>query len=143
MNLQIRTVHVPDLTTVVAALAFRLCDVDWHLADIDALPHRDGLKGGWVTGMELEADLECEAIQFKWGVFDAVPRGFRSPVAVEPWADGNAGLWDEGVGPQMAEALFEIVFWDSTSVMLFGITPEQAASVAATFGVENVFTRFA
>lgn len=138
MNLQINATPVPDLVAVVQALGCRMSDYDWHLADIDTNPHRDDLAGGWVTGDALHTALTHADIQFKWGVVDAVPKGFRCPVDDAPWADGNAGLWVVGAAPQMSCAVFEIVFFDSSTVLLYGLNAEHVASATAAFGVGNV-----
>jgi hypothetical protein len=141
MNLEIRMKMVPDFASVVSALGYGLRDFDWHLADIDSNPYRPDLAGGWMSGEALDAELAREVVQFKWGVIDAVPKGFRCVLDNEPWADGNGDLWKDGAAAQMPFALFEVVYWDSSSVMLFGMTSQQAGAVVDAFGATALSVR--
>jgi len=64
-------------------------------------------------------------VQFIWAVFSALPKGFRPIVKDSPHADGNSSYWRrELIQPQLAEAEFEIVCWDSSATILIGVPDE-------------------
>jgi hypothetical protein len=76
-----------------------------------------------MSGEELKRLISGRDFQFNWGVFSAVPEGFRCEIAGAPFADGNSAYWnDPNYHPQLKCALFEITCWDSDATILAGIT---------------------
>jgi hypothetical protein len=109
-----------DMTQVMCWLGDVCSEYDWLITDID---------GGWVgiedpcliTGEELKLKLAESDWQFIWAVFSALPKGANPKVTHEPYADGNANLWKGTPTPQLKEALFEIVCWDSSATLFIGL----------------------
>jgi hypothetical protein len=73
-----------------------------------------------ISGEVLLDVVKTHDIQFIWAVFSALPRGCRPDISRAPYADGNPAFWSGSPRPQLKEALFEIVCWDSTSMLLIG-----------------------
>lgn len=130
---------VPYFTDVGLTLRSAGIDVrsfDWYVSDVETnMPTElSGEDGCWLTGEALDRVLGAEKLQFVRGVFSAVPRGARPPVASVPVADGNRALWEaDDIKPQLSGALFEIVCWDSSSTILIGLSQDQARAFRAAF----------
>ena len=124
-----------DMRSTLTALGVNASAYDWFVSDLEtsvAVPAL-GVGDVWVTGEELSQVLAGD-VQFIWGVFSAVPKGTRFDVQVPPGADGNSSLWQPpDVRPQLQEACFEIVCWDSSATVLVGVSQEQAARFLATY----------
>jgi hypothetical protein len=124
-----------DMRSTLTALGVEASAYDWFVSDLEtnvAVPSL-GFGDVWVTGEELSQVLAGD-VQFIWGVFSAVPKGTRFDVPVPPGADGNSRLWQPPeVRPQLQEACFEIVCWDSSATVLVGLSQEKATRFLATY----------
>jgi hypothetical protein len=134
MNLILeRTVAVPFVTSlgdVFKAADLSPGDYDWFVSDIETNITPPGFSDcdQWMRGEQLAALIDDPVLQFIWGVFSAVPAGFRTEVREAPYADGNPAYWSGAdILPQLEGALFEIVCWDSSVTLLINL-PESAAS---------------
>jgi len=118
-----------NMREVFDALKIEPRDYDWYVSDIETNCTPPGFSPAdqWISGGELASILREHEIQFIWGVFSAVPKGFRSTPSSIPYADGNPNYWTgpEPV-PQLEGALFEIACWDSSATILINL-PAQAA----------------
>lgn len=104
-------------------------DFDWYVSDIELNWKPPGFSSAdqWISGKELATFLNEYEFQFIWGVFSAVPKGFRSTFSSIPYADGNQTYWsEEELAPQLQGAMFEIACWDSSAIILVNI-PKSAA----------------
>jgi hypothetical protein len=81
-----------------------------------------------ISGRELQAIVAKEKVQFIWAVLSAFD---HEPVIPEelPYANGNPKLWVDSPKPQIANAKFEIVCWDSGSTLFIGIESSTAAKL--------------
>jgi hypothetical protein len=120
--------YFTDMKTTLDAAGIKATDFDWYVSDletnysIDALP----ASAGWMTGQELEQALTAPGLQFIWAIFSAFPGGTSLDVPEEPCADGNPQYWtNANLKPQLPGALFEIVSWDSSAIILVGV-PEHS-----------------
>lgn len=86
-----------------------------------------------VTGTDLDRILHSRNIQFVWAVFSALPVGSRPEKFEAPYADCNPQFWYGSPRPQLADAEFEIVCWDSTCCLLIGVSEELAAQFREAF----------
>jgi len=98
---------------------------DWLIADIDCnhLPDERIPYGSdpiLISGNDLLDVVTKHDIQFSWAVFRALPRGCRPNTSDVPYADCNPDFWTGSPRPQLKEALFEIVCWDSALTLLIG-----------------------
>ena len=120
--------YFTNMRWVLDALELNAGDFDWFVSDIE---HTGGdafcAEDHWISGNDLERALRNNDIQFIWAVFSAIPKGGPRPVIHEPpYADGNTAFWsDPSLRPQLTEALFEVVCWDSSATILVGL-PEAA-----------------
>ena len=140
MNLILeKTDQVPfltDMESVFHALKIPCQDYDWYLSDLDTNCYPAGFSpmDQWMTGDDLNRFISGRNFQFNWGVFSAVPKGFRCEVDDAPIADGNSAFWaDADYHPQLKCALFEITCWDSSATILAGISQEAAANFLQAF----------
>jgi hypothetical protein len=114
-----------DMRLVFSALP-GVCEAhDWLISDIecncfpdDRIAHDNDPV--LISGVALLDVVNAHDIQFIWAVFSALPRGCRPDISGAPYADGNPTFWNGSPRPQLKEALFEIVCWDSTSTLLIG-----------------------
>jgi len=130
--------YFTDMRLVFEALVIKCSDYDWFISDVETninLPALENANSGlWLTGNELEVILENNKIQFIWGVFSAVPRGYRVKVTALPCADGNPNYWNSSdPKPQLPGAEFEIACWDSSAIILIGIPDRQAKSFCSKY----------
>jgi hypothetical protein len=86
-----------------------------------------------LPGNEFREALDARDIQFVWAVFSALEPGTRPDTSRCPCADGNPDFWKGSPKPQLREALFEIVCWDSGSTMLIGVPDRIAERFTARF----------
>jgi hypothetical protein len=142
MNLILeRTQQVQYFTyipSVIEAMGIKCSDYDWYISDVETNVNCPALEnansGLWLTGNELEEILENNQIQFIWGVFSAVPRGYRVNVSAPPYVDVNPNYWNNSnPKPQLLGAEFEIACWDSSATILIGISDSQAKSFCSRF----------
>ncbi|MDD5366915.1 MAG: hypothetical protein PHR30_16380 [Gallionellaceae bacterium] len=127
-----RTKQVPyftEMSSVFEALNISACDYDWYLSDLEINYNVAGFEPNdqWMTGQDLYQLVTEQKLQFIWGVFSAVPKGFRCAVESPPFADGNSAFWSSAeCKPQLEGALFEISSWDSCATILVGLGAEAA-----------------
>lgn len=120
--------YFTDMKTVLDAAEINPTEFDWYVSDletnytVDVLP----VNAGWMTGPELEEALATPDLQFVWAIFSAFPRGTHFEVREDPCADGNPQYWSNAdLKPQLPGALFEVVSWDSSAIILVGV-PEHS-----------------
>lgn len=140
MNLILeRTDRVPfytDMRVVIEAAGLRASEFDWYISDIETNYHGTDFSNEdrWVSGVELEKFLNTHTLQFIWAVFSAFPIGFRREVAEAPYVDDNPLYWQGvEVSPQLSDALFEIVCWDSSATILIGLPAESERKFTSVF----------
>jgi len=75
-----------------------------------------------ISGRNLRAIVEEKKVQFIWAVLSAFDHEPTIPTEL-PYADGNSGLWADSPRPQMRDAKFEIVCWDSGATLFIGLEP--------------------
>ncbi|MBO9689774.1 MAG: hypothetical protein J7598_24500 [Mitsuaria chitosanitabida] len=123
--------YFTDVGATLRAIGVSASEFDWYVSDVDTNFKPAGLSWSdhWMTGPELAAVLSHADLQFNWAVFSAFPRGTRIDVVEAPSADGNPEFWrDDGtLRPQLKDASFELVCWDSSATILIGISESQAA----------------
>ncbi|MGQ5522941.1 hypothetical protein ACUHMQ_06725 [Chitinimonas sp. PSY-7] len=136
--------YFTDMRSVISALGVSAAEYDWHLSDLETNYSREAfpLEDRWIQGEILQQLLVQHDIQFIWGVFSAVPKGFRASVQHAPNADGNPYFWSgEEVKPQLEGALFEIVCWDSSATILIGISEDAGAAFIRTYSDTRPLSR--
>lgn len=112
-----------NMRDVFRALRINCDDYDWYLSDVET--NGFDIPEGWLSGVKLNKLIQGKDIQFIWSVFSAFPAGVRVDVTKEPYVYGNPTYWNGGeVYPQLEQALFEIVCWDSSATILIGLEPE-------------------
>jgi hypothetical protein len=124
-----------DMRSTLTAMGVDASVYDWFVSDVETNITVPALVDGdvWMTGDELSRMLAHD-VQFIWGVFSAVPRGYRFAVPVPPTVDGNSSFWrPPEVQPQLEGACFEIVCWDSSATVLVGVSSIQAERFLATY----------
>ncbi len=115
-----------SLKDVEKWLNINLCDYDWHISDIEGA--WDELEDpSWIQGSDLAEKLNEYDYQFVWAVLSAFPKGTKSFLTSEPYADGNPSFWKGVPQKQIKNSLFEIVCWDS-SATLFIQLPKNLAN---------------
>ncbi len=120
------------LSEVFTALKIDCEDFDWYLSDIET--NGFGIKNGWYAGKELSQLIKENDIQFVWGIVSAVEKGNRPNITDAPYADGNSDFWNiPHIKPQLLEALFEIVSWDSSAIILIGLNDELAKNFITAY----------
>ena len=120
--------YFTDMQATLCAAEIKTTDFDWYISDIETNQTLNALpaSAGWMSGRELAEVLATPALQFIWAVFSAFPRGTSFEVLEEPCADGNSQYWSNvNLRPQLPEALFEVVSWDSSATILVGV-PEHS-----------------
>jgi hypothetical protein len=127
-----------DMRHVFSALPDVCESYDWLISDIDCNWFPDeriayGKDPILLSGSELNEIINKHDIQFIWAVFSAIPKGIKPNLSNIPYADDNPQLWKGTPKPQLPEAEFEIICWDSTSTLLIGVSDELAAQFKATF----------
>lgn len=115
-----------DMAATLAALGIAAEAYDWYLNDLECnvIPEGFSESDQWMTGQDLQRLLLKPDLQFIWGVFSAVPIGYRAAVERAPYPDGP-DIWLPHATPQLPGAHFEIICWDSSATVLIGL-PEAA-----------------
>ena len=70
----------------------------------------------WIAGEDLSNLIKKYNPQFIWGVLSAFDKSINIDInnlLVEPYANGNEGLWVPSPNIQHPQAKLEIVCWDS------------------------------
>ena len=122
-----------SIQEVATALRSQVSDYDWLVTDLDAVLSNETLKyfeevqeleegtAYWIKGERL-LELAYQAnLYIIWGVFTAFERRkyiTLNELTVYPFADGNSDLWIESPHIQYPDAVCELIFWDSTFVLL-------------------------
>jgi hypothetical protein len=125
-----------DMRDVFDALNMAPEDYDWYVSDIRTNWTPAGFSpiDQWMSGEDLASFLRMHVVWFEWGVFSAVPKGFRSTPASTPYADGNPDYWTgPEPAPQLEGALFEITCWDSSAIILIDLPAQPAAAFMARY----------
>ncbi|MGL4550605.1 MAG: hypothetical protein ACRC33_05415 [Gemmataceae bacterium] len=122
--------YFTDLRLVFRAIGDRQREFDWLVTDLDygrlgVHDHRPppfiGRGPHWLTGAQLTRQVAEYDLQFAWAVLSGFPPGTPldlDRLAVDPYADGNPGFWEEQPRIQHPLAEVEIVCWDSTATLL-------------------------
>ena len=144
MNLILeRSAQVPYFTNmrlVFDALGLSEAEYDWYLSDIETNSYGEDFtsEDRWISGSELREFLLNHSVQFIWGVFSTVPKGYRAQVPMPPYVDGNPRYWQgKELAPQLQGAVFEIACWDSSATILVGLPSHAQASFRAVFPDEE------
>ena len=127
-----------DMHAVFSALPGICESHDWLISDIDCSSFPDarlehGIDPITISGIDLIDVLNIYEIQFNWAVFSALPKGCKPRPSKAPYAAGNSELWNGRYRPQLKEAEFEIVCWDSCAILVIGAPAELAANFQASF----------
>lgn len=128
--------YFTNMARMLAALGIPASAYDWYLSDIEANGYPDGFEpvDQWMSGAALQRLLAQGSVQFEWGVFSAVPRGYRTIVSNAPYADGNRAYWTgEDIAPQLPGALFEIACVDSSATVFVGLPPDSVESLCRMY----------
>jgi hypothetical protein len=135
MNLHLHAPGVlqPGFLDVMAGLNAEVAAYDWHISNLTPVAWPGGPEPGWIRGSELATRLAGKPVQFFFAVFDAVPIGARPAMAEEPWADGNTDIWEPDAVPQISGALFEIIYFDVSDVLLIGLDATQCEAFRRVF----------
>lgn len=125
-----------DLKEIVSSFNNLHEKYNWLLSDLDgSFPEKylnyftdyriynNGINGNtyWITGEKLTELANKEDIYFIWGVFSAFDKKEIINLDVlkeEPYADGNPDFWIEEPIIQHSKATIELVFWDSSLILL-------------------------
>lgn len=116
------------MRVVFEATGLRASAFDWYLSDVETNYYGTDFSNDdrWITGTELEEFLNAHTVQFIWAVFSAFPIGYRRVITDAPYVDDNPLYWKGvEVSPQLSDAHFEIVCWDSSATILIGL-PDDA-----------------
>ncbi|EEL30037.1 hypothetical protein bcere0018_9450 [Bacillus cereus Rock1-15] len=76
----------------------------------------------WIAGEDLSNLVKKYNPQFIWGVLSAFDKSINIDInnlLVEPYANGNEGLWVPSPNIQHPQAKLEIVCWDSYVTLFF------------------------
>ena len=139
MNLVLEhTARVPyftDMRQTLADAGINATDFDWYVSDLETNFSVPELGSGdcWLKGAELAGALQRNGLQFIWAVFSAfVPGHGNYAVKTPPVADRNQRYWrPPEVVPELPEAQFEIVCWDSGATLLIGLAENQGKKYLA------------
>lgn len=74
-----------------------------------------------ITGDKLMQLANNKEVYFIWGVFSAFEKNETidlDEIKVEPYADGNPNFWVDNPKIQHPKAVVELVFWDSSLILL-------------------------
>jgi len=108
-----------------------LAEFTYLISDLETAGETDGrLARGpiVITGRDLRAIVTERKVQFIWAVLSAFDHEPAIPPEL-PYADGNTGFWTDAPRPQMRDAKFEIVCWDSSATLFIGLEAATAAKI--------------
>jgi hypothetical protein len=133
MNLLLERSKFVDYYTYLDPIfqaAPELADFTYLISDLEIGGGCERLAKGplVLSGIELQAIVENEQVQFIWAVLSAFDREPAIPAEL-PYADGNQALWKGSPKPQISDAKFEIVCWDSASTLFIGVEASTAAKL--------------
>jgi hypothetical protein len=134
MKVVVEGAPVPSLIAITEAMGIQVSDFDWYVSELEGSPWPTAINHRWLAGEDMAALHSAHEPTFSWGVFDAVARGERPIIAVPPFADGNEALWaSASYAPQVPGAKFEVVFWDSSAVVVTGLSDSQGEALRMVF----------
>ncbi|SFH57521.1 hypothetical protein SAMN04487776_13212 [Priestia megaterium] len=105
---------------------------------IDYRIYNNGMNGNtfWITGKKLTELANKEDIYFIWGIFSAFNKKETINLDMlkeEPYADGNPNFWIETPAIQHPKAITELVFWDSSLILLLSKDKEMSKNLRNKF----------
>ncbi|MDR6123568.1 hypothetical protein QFZ87_003165 [Bacillus sp. SLBN-46] len=106
-----------------------LTDLDWsypenyldYFQDFREFEDSNGHNNYLITGDKLMQFANNKDVYFIWGVFSAFEKDEiidLDEIKGEPYADGNPNFWVKNPQIQHPKAVVELVFWDSSSILL-------------------------
>ncbi|AGE76832.1 TPA: hypothetical protein ACR3Z0_000421 [Bacillus thuringiensis] len=120
------------LASVFDSFQGREKEFNWLITDMENVAHqeekliRDYPKMShpivWIAGEDLSNLVKKYNPQFIWGVLSAFDKSINIDInnlLVEPYANGNEGLWVPSPNIQHPQAKLEIVCWDSYVTLFF------------------------
>ncbi|MGK8430128.1 hypothetical protein OF864_09705 [Bacillus cereus] len=120
------------LASVFDSFQGREKEFNWLIAEMEIVAHqeekliRDYPKMShpivWIAGEDLSNLVKKYNPQFIWGVLSAFDKSINIDInnlLVEPYANGNEGLWVPSPNIQHPQAKLEIVCWDSYVTLFF------------------------
>ncbi|MCR6788813.1 hypothetical protein ACTJJY_18655 [Bacillus sp. 22475] len=120
------------LASVFDSFQGREKEFNWLITDMEIVAHqeekliRDYPKMShpivWIAGEDLSNLVKKYNPQFIWGVLSAFDKSINIDInnlLVEPYANGNEGLWVPSPNIQHPQAKLEIVCWDSYVTLFF------------------------
>ncbi|PEA04796.1 hypothetical protein [Bacillus cereus] len=120
------------LASVFDSFQGREKEFNWLITDMEIVAHqeekliRDYPKMShpivWIAGEDLSNLIKKYNPQFIWGVLSAFDKSINIDInnlLVEPYANGNEGLWVTSPNIQHPQAKLEIVCWDSYVTLFF------------------------
>ena len=99
-------------------------EYNWYISDIElncSPPEELKHDQQFVNGELLKKIIAENDMQFIWAVFSAFPKGEMPIIEEIPYANGNKFFWVGSPSPQIKNASFEIVCFDSSLFLLIGI----------------------
>jgi len=134
MKLVIEGTPLPSVTEIMDAMGIQVSDHDWYVSELEGYPWPTAINNRWLTGEDMAALYSSHEPTFSWGIFDAVAQGERPTIATSPLADGNDAIWTQAsYVPQVPGAKFEVVFWDSSAVVVTGLSDAQGRALHMAF----------
>ncbi|PEB97067.1 MULTISPECIES: hypothetical protein [Bacillus] len=120
------------LASVFDSFQGREKEFNWLITEMESVAHqeekliRDYPKMShpivWIAGEDLSNLVKKYNPQFIWGVLSAFDKSINIDInnlLVEPYANGNEGLWVPSPNIQHPQAKLEIVCWDSYVTLFF------------------------
>ncbi|KUF34015.1 hypothetical protein P4J09_00630 [Bacillus cereus] len=120
------------LASVFDSFQGREKEFNWLITEMEIVVHqeekliRDYPKMShpivWIAGEDLSNLVKKYNPQFIWGVLSAFDKSINIDInnlLVEPYANGNEGLWVPSPNIQHPQAKLEIVCWDSYVTLFF------------------------
>lgn len=133
MRMIIEQPRLPTIASVLEAMGTRSAEFDWYIAKFEGYPWPVEFNNCWLAGVELENLLAANP-SISWAVLSAFCIGERPLLASTPFADGHSELWSTGSSStQLTGALFELVVWDSSALILTGLSAEQVDRLRQAF----------
>lgn len=90
----------------------------------------------WITGENLAKLANDNEVYFIWGVCSAFDQNLTidlDEITEEPYANGNPDFWDENPKIQHPQAVVELIFWDSSFILLLSRDSAVSESFRNTF----------
>ncbi|MDZ4618359.1 hypothetical protein ORM77_10605 [Bacillus cereus] len=120
------------LASVFDSFQGREKEFNWLITDMEIVAHQEeklirnypkmSHPIVWIAGEDLSNLVKKYNPQFIWGVLSAFDKSINIDInnlLVEPYANGNEGLWVPSPNIQHPQAKLEIVCWDSYVTLFF------------------------